>query len=630
MTIKDIAKLAGVSVSTVSKVINGKDDLISPATREKILGIVKEYHYAPYAFVGNGKRSYLIGALLRDVPSSRELASKLAIAAESGGYHVVACFSDGTDKSIISHLAAFARLNADVIVTENIAPKLLEMCNVKVPVVDIANAEPAVSFVRLYEQLALEIAEMLVRYHHERIACIVSDDYIGEAFASAFKSALYIKHLQLAETDVVRYKAETDIETRSFLQYSAIACSDIHIAVNVYKLAQAHNLSMPIDISVISVKYEEMQNLLLGNMASASYALTEYADNLAGYLIGKAENTPLRKALHSCSIKCCPGDSLITPQIKKAPNILVIGAINIDIYIAIDEFPREGISVNAYPLRRIPGGKAVNQAITAARMGANTHVIGRIGNDDSGRFLYKTISDITKHNSGIFIDPENQTGTADVLIKRNGESSVVLYAGANEYLSASDIQEKETLFHDVQCCLLQTETGVETALCAAALAKKHNCKTVLKPSNVHGALPQELLDAVDYLVPNINELSELVGSGETMEEKVAVLRETFHGTLLVTCAEKGCYVCAPDDVFYCSGLNVEETDAIGASDVFIGVFVCYLSEGRSLREAVVDATYAAGYSITVQGATSAFIDKQVLEALKHDTAYQVQLVEGEQ
>ena len=93
MTIKEIAQLSGVSISTVSKIMNHKDEHISPETRDKVLSIAKEYNYSPYAFARNTSisKSFLLGVLLRSEPNYGKLLDGILSAAEEAGYHVIVC-----------------------------------------------------------------------------------------------------------------------------------------------------------------------------------------------------------------------------------------------------------------------------------------------------------------------------------------------------------------------------------------------------------------------------------------------------------------------------------------------------------------------------------------------------------
>ena len=100
MTIKEIAQLSGVSMSTVSKIMNHKDEHISPETRNKVLGIAKEYNYSPYAFARNNSisKSFLLGVLLRSEPKSGKMLEGILAAAEEAGYHIIICVSKESEK----------------------------------------------------------------------------------------------------------------------------------------------------------------------------------------------------------------------------------------------------------------------------------------------------------------------------------------------------------------------------------------------------------------------------------------------------------------------------------------------------------------------------------------------------
>ncbi len=116
MTIKEIAQLSGVSMSTVSKIMNHKDEHISPETRNKVLGIAKEYNYSPYAFARNNSisKSFLLGVLLRSEPKSGKMLEGILAAAEEAGYHIIICVSKESEQIELKHITALCNAKIDV------------------------------------------------------------------------------------------------------------------------------------------------------------------------------------------------------------------------------------------------------------------------------------------------------------------------------------------------------------------------------------------------------------------------------------------------------------------------------------------------------------------------------------
>lgn len=127
MTIKEIAQLSGVSISTVSKIMNHKDEHISPETRDKVLSIAKEYNYSPYAFARNTSisKSFLLGVLLRSEPNYGKLLDGILSAAEEAGYHVIVCISNENEQIELKHITALCNAKIDGIIWEPVSPNSL-------------------------------------------------------------------------------------------------------------------------------------------------------------------------------------------------------------------------------------------------------------------------------------------------------------------------------------------------------------------------------------------------------------------------------------------------------------------------------------------------------------------------
>ena len=610
MTIREIAKIAGVSPTTVSKIINGKDDSISPVTREKVLEIVKEHNYAP-SYLSNGlSKTYMAGILLRKGHSSPLLAEALALALQKDGYHAVLAFSDGTESDRLKHLEAFSRLGVDAVISEDVPDE-----DIAVPSLDILS-DYEMSYADEYKKLLISALEEVAGHGHTEIAVIVRSDSVGSVCA---RMCEYLKNSHLTTFSL----ENLDLADPEFLNKTAVICQDAEAADEVRVKLSGCGRYVPRDMSLIAMSFEDKAP---SSVSSMNIPLTPYARKVASTVIRKAEKLDSVKSVTAGKIPQYFEKGTVTaPRTVKIPRIVSIGTINMDIYASVDSFPVDGLSVKATPIRKLPGGKAFNQAVAAARLGADVTLVGRVGNDDYGREIYRMVTDVTGHNSGIVTDAEKTTGVAYVLTRKDSASSVILYPGANEKLDFRDVADVPDLFHNADFCLLHTEMALDKVEEIAREAHRNNCRVILKPCGIK-SLPESLLEYIDYLVPNKDELGNILGGGDDMEADVSRFIDRYKGTVIVTCASEGAYVFAPDGAFRCTALNAADVDSIGASDIFIGALASSLAVGDTLRNAVVDATYAAGYSITLQGATSAVIDRQLLSALKADKTYRVKIL----
>ena len=611
MNIREIAKIAGVSPATVSKIINGKDDSIRLSTREKVLGIVKEHNYAPGYLSNNLANTYLIGLLLLKRYSSSTLAESLSLALQKEGYHAVLAFSDGTEEDTKKHMEAFLRLGVDALITEGVSA--LE--SLSVPMVDMIYGNN-MSYVGIYERMLTCAIQRIWEIGHTEVACVVRHDCVGRICRDVCHKIMGF-NLNVIEEDNI------NLTDPGFLANTALVCQDSALAEDIRMRLSACGRSDSMGMSIVALSFGDEPS---SEISSFHVSISLYAARVARCAIRMAEKLNVDyDDFSSIPVEYTDKNTLKVPRNEKIPKIISVGTINMDIYAAVDAFPRDGLSVKAMPFRKLPGGKALNQAVAAARLGADVSLVGRVGNDDFGREIYRMVTDVTGHNSGIVTDTEKSTGVAYVLTHKDSSSSVVLYSGANEKLAVKDVFDIPDIFCNADFCLLQTEMDIENLEAIAREAHMSGCKVILKPCGI-SALPDGLLDNVDYLVPNKEEMDNIFDSGCDMKATVRRFLEKFSGTVIVTCAHEGAFVFSPEDSFRCTALNVADVDSIGASDIFIGSLAYSLATGDSLRNAVVDATYAAGFSITLQGATSVVIDRQLLSALKQDRTYGVEII----
>lgn len=190
---------------------------------------------------------------------------------------------------------------------------------------------------------------------------------------------------------------------------------------------------------------------------------------------------------------------------------------------------------------------------------------------------------------------------------------ISILSGANSTVQACDIEKNERLFAEASYCLIQTEIPMEAVLRAAELAKKHKLPTVLKPSSCTH-LPDELLSSIDIIIPNTEELFLICPEGTSIREKAEILLQKGVQTVIVTQGGDGCSIFEPDSFCHIPAADFLPVDNSGAADAFISALVSYLLYGYDIISAAKIAVYAAGFSITRQGVSTALVDKSTLEA----------------
>jgi ribokinase len=261
-------------------------------------------------------------------------------------------------------------------------------------------------------------------------------------------------------------------------------------------------------------------------------------------------------------------------------DILVIGSLNADLVVRSPRFPKPGETISGEDLQIIPGGKGANQAVAAARQGANVAMIGRVGSDSFGPFLIQNLETNHVDTSHVLAD-DSATGTAIIIVDTKGQNSIVLSPGANGKVSSSDVERASSL--NPGLTLLQLEIPIPTVLQAARNAKANGSRVILNPAPAQ-SLPEELIALADFIIPNESELSLLSGLEvkdiSTAEQAARVLLGKGAKNIVVTLGAHGALIVTKDKATQVPSFTVEVVDTTAAGDAFIGGFAAKLLESN--------------------------------------------------
>jgi len=316
-------------------------------------------------------------------------------------------------------------------------------------------------------------------------------------------------------------------------------------------------------------------------------------------------------------------------------DILVVGSLNADLVVRAPRFPQPGETISGEDLRVIPGGKGANQAVAAARLGANVSMLGRVGKDNFGDFLLEALQS-NRVDTTLVQRDDASTGTATIIVDSNGQNSIVLSAGANGKVSPADVASSSlnaASFLDFSLLLLQLEIPIPTVLSAAGRARENGLRVILNPAPAK-ALPDELIALADFIIPNETELSLLTG----MEVKDIPSTETAaHGLLnrgaqnvIVTLGSKGALIVNTDTSTHVDSYPVDVVDTTAAGDAFIGGFAAALLQEKSIEEAVKYGCACGALATTKFGAQPSLPTKEEVERLmSHLHLRQVQVLHRE-
>ena len=245
----------------------------------------------------------------------------------------------------------------------------------------------------------------------------------------------------------------------------------------------------------------------------------------------------------------------------------------------------------------LPGGKGANQAVAAARLGADVRMVGRVGGDAFGAALMDGLRSEGIDVGGVAVDPDNASGVAMILLDARRENRIVAVYGANAACDETQLRAVERALDGADALLLQLETPPALTLEAAAAARARGVRVVWDPAPAQIA-PPGIHTAADVLTPNQTEASMLAGvevqDPASARTAAARLRAMGAPVALVKLGEQGVYYASADESGHVPAFAVDAVDTVAAGDAFGAAFAVAAAEGMSLREAVRFGAAAGG------------------------------------
>jgi ribokinase len=264
------------------------------------------------------------------------------------------------------------------------------------------------------------------------------------------------------------------------------------------------------------------------------------------------------------------------------------------------------------------GGKGANQAVMASKLGASVVMVTKLGDDVFGRQTLENFKSYGIAGDYIFFTKEAFSGVAPIMVEPDGYNSIVVVAGANNWLDRGDVDRAAPAIRAARVLICQLEIPVETTVRALKIARDAGVLTILNPAPAMADLPRECYTLTDILCPNESEAELLTGIGvkgaPQAEEAVRVLRVRGAGTVIITLGERGSFVAEGENTFHVPAVPVKAADTTGAGDAFVGSLAFYLARGRSLADAVRSANHVAALSVQKPGTQSSYPDIKDLPA----------------
>ena len=617
MNIREVAELAGVSVSTVSKIINQKDASIGSETRERVLKIAREYNYVPYGSTINPTaKTWLIGLLINSTSNNDMAVSGMIETAQKNGYTVILCESHGDSTQELKNITALCKNRVDGVLWEYATPDSAayapQFHSAEIPYLTFHSTEASTNKIN-YENLGYRATDMLLKNKHTNIACLLSHGKRTQMFLDGYKKCLFDHHITLDEELIFHEVTESFIYKLSNRMISGIVCSHFSKALSLYEIMDTLHYQIPYDISLVSLKDDSRDAVNFPHISTYTIPNMEFGQYLCNQLVTMIEKKKDTMKEFNPSIHLDNYSTIDVPFSLKAKRIAVIGSINMDTFLNVEALPQSGKTISTSTSSIYPGGKGINQAIGVSKLGHRVTLIGNVGSDIDSDRIYATMKEYEIDPLGVKRCNNIPTGKAYIFVQPNGESMISILSGANGIFLPTDIKDKRYLFENTGYCLVQTEIPLDTVYESLLTAHEYQAKTILKPSTC-GVLPDYILKEVDILVPNSNELDILCPQECEIEKQAASFIEKGVKTVIVTLGNQGCYCKTADWGEYFKASEFPSIDNTGASDAFISALASYLLYGYSLKEAIKIATYAAGFSISREGVVPALINKSSLEA----------------
>ncbi|MFF7387178.1 ribokinase [Streptomyces scabiei] len=297
-------------------------------------------------------------------------------------------------------------------------------------------------------------------------------------------------------------------------------------------------------------------------------------------------------------------------------DLLVVGSANADLVIGVERRPGAGETVLGSDLAVHPGGKGANQAVAAARLGARTALLARVGDDGNGRLLLDSQRAAGVDTAGVLVGGA-PTGVALITVDPSGDNSIVVSPGANGKLTPGDVRAAEGLLRASRVVSAQLEIPLETVV-EVVRRLPEGTRFVLNPSPPR-ELPAEVLAACDPLIVNEHEARVIVGgelAGSPSEEDWArALLALGPRSVVVTLGAEGALVATAEGSARVAAVKVDAVDTTGAGDAFTAALAWRLGAGAEPAEAAAYAARVGAAAVTKAGAQVSFPTAEEVAAL---------------
>jgi ribokinase len=300
----------------------------------------------------------------------------------------------------------------------------------------------------------------------------------------------------------------------------------------------------------------------------------------------------------------------------KKSKITVIGASNIDLIAYVPQLPKAGETLHGSKFLTGFGGKGANQAVMAAKLGAEVSMVTKLGDDTFGKDTIGNFHDFGINTKGVFFTDRASSGVAPIAVDSAGQNSIIVVPGANDLLSIDDLESAKDIITNSDIVICQLEIPVEISLAALKMAKEAGVTTIFNPAPAREKLPKEIYQVSDIFCPNETETEILTGLPvNTEEEAIKAANELLtYGakSVILTLGQRGSLIVEKSGFEFVPATKVVAKDTTGAGDSFIGSLAFFLGSGNSIIDAMKKANIVAGISVQHLGTQTSYPLKEEL------------------
>ncbi len=291
------------------------------------------------------------------------------------------------------------------------------------------------------------------------------------------------------------------------------------------------------------------------------------------------------------------------------PKLCVAGSSNVDLVTTVKRMPQPGETLMGSAFNTFFGGKGANQAVMAAKLGAEVTMISRIGTDSFGDQYYENYRE-----NGLILDyilrtAEVPTGIAAITVDDSGQNAIIVYGGANQRLKPADVDLARPAIQAAGTVVSQLEIPLETTLRFLQIARESGVPTVFNPAPAH-ELTDDFFAVTDYFCPNETEASLMAGmaveSFDDAERAAKIFLKRGAKAVVITMGSRGAFYKSANDQFQVPAEMVKAVDTTGAGDAFIGTMAYFIAAGAPIRTAMLNASHAAALSVQKMGAQPSY------------------------